>query len=179
MMKLKFIIFALTFFWNSAARSDDVVSESDSARSVEEIINQTSKRSEYYKEKACIDTKRIRSTKVLDNRHVVFKLGREKYFLVQLANRCPGLRRNQTVKLNMRLNRLCEYDTIQGFDTNSYGSMMEGARCMIPGFTEVTEAQVEQLQLTLRDELDKARAAAKEKRRLEKEARRAKRQAKS
>ena len=50
---------------------------------------------------------------------------------------------------------------------------------MIPGFTEVTEAQVEQLELTLRDELDKARAAAKEKRRLEKEARRAKRQAKS
>ena len=56
MMKLKFIIFALTFFWNAAARSDDFVSESDSARSVEEIINQTSKRSEYYKEKACIDT---------------------------------------------------------------------------------------------------------------------------
>ena len=27
---------------------------------------------------------------------------------------------------------------------------------MIPGFTEVTEAQVEQLELTLRDELDKA-----------------------
>ena len=103
-MKLKLIIFALTFFWNAAARPDDVLSESDSARSVEEIINQTSKRSEYYKEKACIDTKRIRSTKVLDNRHVVFKLGREKYFLVQLANRCPGLRRNQTVKLNMRLN---------------------------------------------------------------------------
>ena len=79
----------------------------------------------------------------------------------------------------MRLNRLCEYDTIQGFDANSYGSMMEGARCMIPGFTEVTEAQVEQLELTLRDEQDKARAAAREKRRLEKEARRAKRQAKS
>ena len=96
-MKLNFII--LAFFCIGAARPDDVSSESDSGRSVEEIINQTSKRSEYYKEKSCIDTKRIRSTKVLDNRHVVFKLGREKYFLVQLANRCPGLRRNQTVKV--------------------------------------------------------------------------------
>ena len=83
-MKLKLIMFALPFFWNAAVHPDDVLSESDTARSVEEIINQTSKRSEYYKEKSCIDTKRIRSTKVLDNRHVVFKLGREKYFLVQL-----------------------------------------------------------------------------------------------
>ena len=62
-MKLKLIIFALTFSWNAAARPDDVVSESDSARSVEEIINQTSKRSSTTREKACIDTKRIRAQK--------------------------------------------------------------------------------------------------------------------
>ena len=85
---------------------------------------------------------------MLDNRHVVFKLGRGKYFLVQLANGCLRLRRNQTVKLN-GLSHSIEYDTIQGFDTNSYGSMIEGARCMIPGFTEVAEAQVEQLEVNV------------------------------
>ena len=53
--------------------------------------------------------------------------------------------------------------------------MREGMKCSIPGFTQLTKAQVEQLKITLKDERQRARELAKEERRKAREERRAER----
>ena len=52
----------------------------------------------------------------------------------------------------MRNSRLCKFDSIQGIDPSAMAGMREGLRCSIPGFTQMTKAQVEQLKSTLKDE---------------------------
>ena len=79
----------------------------------------------------------------------------------------------------MRNSRLCKFDSIQGIDLNSIGGMREGMNCSLPGFTQVTKAQVEQLKITLKNERDRVRALAKEERRKAREERRAQRQVES
>jgi hypothetical protein len=48
-------------------------------------------------------------------------------------------------------------------------------RCSIPGFTQVTKAQVDQLKVTLKDERQRARELAKEQRKRIREERKARR----
>ena len=92
----------------------------------------------------------MRDTQVLDSRHVAFKMGQDEYYLVQFKKRCFGLRANRPVRLNMRNSRLCKFDSLQGIDPDSFAGMREGMKCSIPGFTQVTKAQVEQLKITLK-----------------------------
>ena len=146
---------------------------------LEEILKRDATRADYVKEVGCLNARQIRDTKVLDSRHVAFKMGRDEYYLVQFDNRCLGLRANRTVRLNMRNSRLCKFDSIQGIDLNGIGGMRQGMNCAIPGFTQVTKAQVEQLKITLKNERDRVRALAKEERRKAREERRAQRQVES
>ena len=149
--------------------------EPDEDPTVKEILERDASQSDYVKEQSCLNARQIRDTKVLDSRHVAFKMGRDEYYFVQFKNRCPGLRANRPVRLNMRNSRLCKYDSIQGIDLNGIAGMREGMKCSIPGFTRITKAQVEQLTITLKSERERARALAKEERRKAREERRAQR----
>lgn len=76
----------------------------------------------------CISTYRIRSTKVLDARRIVFEVGRER-LVNQLKRDCPGLRFEKRFGYRTRTNQLCRGDII--FVTTSTG---RGASCALGSF---------------------------------------------
>jgi hypothetical protein len=163
--------------------SGQVVAQSENAESapseadltVQDILQRDGSEGDYAKEVSCLNARRMRGTDVIDSRHVAFRMGRDDYYLVQFKNRCLGLRSNRPVKLNMRNSRLCKFDSIQGIDPDSIMGLREGMRCSIPGFTQVTKAQVDQLKVTLKDERQRARELAKEERKRIREERKARR----
>jgi len=174
-MKNLLVIITVGIMSFGAAHADDKAEEADADPSVKEILERDASQADYVNEVSCLSARRMRDTQVLDSRHVAFKMGRDEYYLVQFKKRCFGLRANRPVRLNMRNSRLCKFDSLQGIDTDSLAGMREGMKCSIPGFTQVTKAQVEQLKITLKDERQSARELAKEERRKAREERRAER----
>lgn len=90
----------------------------------------------------CIARSRISRTEILNERFVVFHLRGDEKYLVQFRHRCPGLRRNGTMRLETRSFRVCSMDTIQGSYEMGIGRWNWGPSCMIPGFEPVTQEQV-------------------------------------
>lgn len=93
---------------------------------------------------------RIRQVKALDERHVTFQVGRDKHYLVQLAHRCPGLRKNATVAYESTNGMsLCQLDTVHAFF--ELGSMRLGPPCSIPGFQAITREQLALIKAVLKE----------------------------
>lgn len=97
---------------------------------------------DYDTAETCIPRSRISRTEILNDRFVVFHLRGDEKYLVQFRHRCPGLRRNGTMRLETRSFRLCAMDTIQGLYEIGIGRGTWGPSCMIPGFEPVTQEQV-------------------------------------
>ena len=97
---------------------------------------------EYDTTENCIARSRISRTEILNERFVVFHLRGDEKYLVQFRHRCPGLRRNGTMRLETRSFRVCSMDTVQGFYEMGIGRGSWGPSCMIPGFEPVTREQV-------------------------------------
>lgn len=178
-MKSVLVIITVGVMLAGPAYAQDQAEEANADPSVKEILERDASQADYVNEVSCLSARRMRDTQVLDSRHVAFKMGRDEYYLVQFKNRCFGLRANRPVRLNMRNSRLCKFDSLQGIDTDSVVGMREGMKCSIPGFTQVTKAQVEQLKITLKDERQRARELAKDERRKAREEQRAQRRVES
>lgn len=97
---------------------------------------------DYDTAESCIPRSRISRTEILNERFVVFHLRGDEKYLVQFRHRCPGLRRNGTMRLETRSFRLCSMDTVQGLYEIGIGRGTWGPSCMIPGFEPVTREQV-------------------------------------
>ncbi len=54
---------------------------------LETILSTTAEKKDYVDVTKCISRHKIRQVKVLDEKHVSFQVGRDKYYLVQLAQR--------------------------------------------------------------------------------------------
>ena len=117
---------------------------------VEAILNEASDPEAYGAQERCIAVRSIRDSEVLDNRHVVFRLSGQKYFLVQFKHDCQRLRRGSSIAYEPRGSQLCRLDNIRAIDDLRYGGT--GPPCSIPGFYEVTKEQVALLKETLKAE---------------------------
>ncbi len=111
---------------------------------VETILNTPSEKTEYVDEHRCIQSRLIRKIEVLDDRHVVFQLARDRYFLVQFDHRCPAMRPTSTIAYESNGSRVCALDRIRPL--NGWGG---GIPCQIPGFQEINEDQMSLLRDTL------------------------------
>ena len=99
--------------------------------------------SDYPGEEQCISRHRIREVKVVDDRHVTFKVGREQLYLVQFKHRCPGLRRNDPVVYeSLNGMSVCRHDIIRGLLPFGFGDNRLGPPCHIPGFQQITPEQL-------------------------------------
>ena len=176
---MKTLLVILTFGLMNAAVVHAQGSAAVEDPSAREILERDASQADYVKEVSCLNARRMRDTQVLDSRHVAFKMGKDEYYLVQFENQCHGLRAKRPVRLNMRNSRLCKYDSIQGFDPDRMMGSGLGMRCSIPGFSQISKAQVEQLKVSLKDRRQRSRELAKEQRRKVREDRRARRQARS
>lgn len=124
---------------------EDAVEEKPEERDLDAIIAEildVDAVEEYDTTQNCIARSRISRTEILNERFVVFHLRGDEKYLVQFQHRCPGLRRNGTMRLETRSFRVCSMDTIQGFYEMGIGRGNWGPSCMIPGFEPVTQEQV-------------------------------------
>ena len=116
---------------------------------METILNTTSEKSAYIDERRCIQSARIREVEVLDDRHLIFRMSRDQYYLVQFDRRCPTMNRYSTIAYESSGSRVCALDSIHpinGF-AGVGGSFM--ISCQIPGFQAIDPAQLSLLRDTL------------------------------
>ena len=116
---------------------------------VDVLLSRDPELADYVENERCINTPQVRGVQVLDNRHVAFRVGRDKYFLVQFKRRCPGLRRGQAVMYETRSSRVCTHDPIRPLFEASFGRLEPGIPCYIPGFQSVTREQLDGLKAVL------------------------------
>lgn len=119
--------------------------------SVEEILTQTADPESYGDAPRCISTSRIRSSNVLNDQHVVFRVSASKYYLVQFRNRCPMLERNATISYETRSEQLCALDSIRGLIGLGTTARF-GPPCQIPRFQEITREQLVLLREQLKED---------------------------
>lgn len=116
---------------------------------IEELLTEASESEEYAGERVdCIQSRSIRDTRILDNRHIVFEMPGNTYYLVQFQHRCPQLRRTSTLIYETRANRLCRLDFIKAANSLHAGDV--GPPCSIPGFIPITVEQIALLDETLK-----------------------------
>ena len=89
----------------------------------------------------CLPARRIRGVNVLDNRTLVFDLGRDENYLVRLKRQCFGLRKNTPISYEVHGSQFCKHDGFRALDTWSIGQFVPGPRCSIPSFIPVTDLE--------------------------------------
>jgi len=118
---------------------------------VEALLSKPSVPSDYIKERRCLSIHRIREVDALDDRHLVFRMGRKALYLVRFPHRCPGLRRNGPVAYeSLNGMSVCTHDAIRGTFRYGAGDARLGPPCAIPGFQEITVEQLTLLRESLR-----------------------------
>jgi hypothetical protein len=92
----------------------------------------------------CVSMNTIRSTKILDDRRVLFIQARGKMFLNRLDRECLGLSRNGTftykVQSGARHARLCDTDSITVLETTG-----RGLNCGLGLFEPLSQAELDNL----------------------------------
>jgi hypothetical protein len=147
------LLCAWGLFASSVAVADDTTDGAKKTLSVEEILARDPEQSDYRDEPRCLQTHRIRRMEVIDDKHVSMQVSRDRFYLVQLDHRCPGLRRGRPVMYEPNSgNRLCQMDRIRGVYENGSGGFTPGVPCAINGFQSVTKEQLVMLKDALKVE---------------------------
>jgi hypothetical protein len=83
--------------------------------------------------KSCVPISSIRSTKVIDNNMIEFRMAGGKTYRNTLPHSCPGLKFEDRFSYRTSLNQLCNVDIIRVL--NNYGGQLtEGAGCGLGKF---------------------------------------------
>ncbi|MEP3225652.1 MAG: hypothetical protein ABJO01_06735 [Parasphingorhabdus sp.] len=90
--------------------------------------------------KTCIRRNFIRSTNVIDDRTIDFKMRNGDIFRNALPNRCPGLGFEEAFSYRTSTNRLCNVDIIRVLD-NTAGRIDTRAACGLGKFQEITKTK--------------------------------------
>ncbi len=86
--------------------------------------------------KNCVSLTQIRSTKVIDNSTIDFKMAGGKTYRNTLPGSCPGLKSENRFSYRTSLSSLCNVDIIHVL--NDYGGrLQEGAGCGLGKFQQV------------------------------------------
>jgi hypothetical protein len=87
-------------------------------------------------EKSCVNLRSIRSTNVVDNQTIDFKMNGGKTLRNVLPYSCPSLKMQDAFSYRTSLNQLCSVDVIRVLN-NYGGGLSEGAACGLGKFQEV------------------------------------------
>lgn len=83
--------------------------------------------------KACVNISQIRSTKVVDNSTIDFRLAGGKIYRNSLPQSCPGLKFEERFSYRTSLNQLCSVDIIRVLQDQG-GQLSEGVGCGLGKF---------------------------------------------
>ena len=84
----------------------------------------------------CVSIQQIRSTRVLDNSTIDFKMAGGKTYRNTLTSSCPGLAFEERFSYRTSLSRLCNVDIIRVLHSTG-GQLEEGAGCGLGKFQPV------------------------------------------
>jgi Family of unknown function (DUF6491) len=90
----------------------------------------------------CIDTRRISSTRIVDNQNILFYMRGSDIYHNELPRACMGLRSGKTISYRTSLSRLCSNDLITLLDSFGMG-MSRGPSCAIGKFRPVSKEEAE------------------------------------
>lgn len=86
----------------------------------------------------CINTRRIRDSKIIDKEHILFRLSHGEYALNKLPHTCHSLRKGKAFAYAPISQQLCSVDTITVLDNNYFrGYRLSGPRCGLGQFSTV------------------------------------------
>ena len=94
----------------------------------------------------CINTRNIRSTDILDERTILFRMRGGDYFVNYLRNDCPSLVREERFSYRSSGGRLCQVDMIRVLEQFG-GFIQEGMSCGLGAFYPISEEEAEFLAL--------------------------------
>jgi hypothetical protein len=86
--------------------------------------------------KNCVTISQIRSTKVIDNRNIDFRMAGGKTYRNTLSQSCPGLKFEERFSYKTSLNQLCSVDIVRVLHSQG-GQLSEGAGCGLGKFQMV------------------------------------------
>ncbi len=86
--------------------------------------------------KNCVITHQIRSTKIIDDSTIDFKMAGGKTYRNSLPNGCPGLRRDDAFSYRTSTSQLCSVDIIRVVE-NYGGRLQQGAGCGLGKFQPI------------------------------------------
>lgn len=86
--------------------------------------------------KSCVSIQRIRSTKIVDDSTIDFKMAGGKTYRNTLPYSCSGLRRDDAFSYRTSTSQLCSVDIIRVVE-NYGGRLQEGVGCGLGKFQEV------------------------------------------
>ncbi len=92
--------------------------------------------------KSCITRSQIRSTDVIDDRTIDFKMRNGDIYRNNLPNKCSGLRFEEAFSYRTSTDRLCNVDIIRVLD-NTAGRIDTRGACGLGRFQEITKTKRE------------------------------------
>lgn len=101
---------------------------------------------------SCISVSQIRSTEVLDNQNILFRMRGGQVYRNFMQRRCPGLGLRDAFSYRPRSSQLCNVDVITVLEDVGLGQN-QGANCALGDFYPMTEEEA----AALKDEIERAR----------------------
>jgi len=99
----------------------------------------------------CLSLIRIRDSKILDSKHILFTMTDKSMYLNTLPKKCAGMDPGDAYTFRTSLNSLCNQDVITMLYPGGHG-MLPGVSCGLGLFERVTQEQVDALKLQIEAE---------------------------
>lgn len=92
----------------------------------------------------CLSLNRIRSSDVISDRYILFRMRDNTAYVNVLRHACPGLRRNKAIMYRTSVGQLCDLDIITVLEDIGFG-LMPGASCGLGTFQPIDEEGIADL----------------------------------
>ena len=134
---------AAAAFWTAGVQPAGAAEAAQEAPlDVETILANPLDAEDYRRGKRCIASRGYRRIEVLDERNLLF-VGRKRTWLNRLRGRCPGLREDMVIVMDVHGMRVCQLDDFRARRPGAFGAPTP--ICVLGEFEEIDEAQMQGL----------------------------------
>lgn len=134
--------FALALLLSGGALADPAAETQEVAMTVDEILTSPLNDDAYRRPSACVFTTQIDAVDVLDDETLVFR-GRSSTWINRLPKRCPGLRKDMMVSMQVRSYRICAKQWFRGMERGSV--QIPSSMCALGVFDAVDASHIDRL----------------------------------
>lgn len=120
--------------------------EAQKQESIDKILSEPLGAEEYAHEERCLGTFDYRNIDVVDDEHVVFRGSGDKLWLNTLRQRCLGLRRDDTLRFQLRDNRVCDLDNFDAVDYSFGFIPRTSGTCTLGKFAPISREQLDAIE---------------------------------